>query len=150
MRPRLVRTLSALSLATLFTLVPAQHVAPPAHSHHSYARRTPTSTRTVATRPRLPHASHHPMTDATSTDTPDWACIRNHESGDDYQIGGDEPYGGAYQFSVTTWQGLGFAGVPNAAPPAVQDAAALVLYAWDLKYTGDPWYAWETAPACGL
>jgi hypothetical protein len=90
------------------------------------------------------------MTDATSTETADWACIREHESGDDYQSGGLEPYGGAYQFSVTTWRGLGFAGVPNKASSAVQDAAALALYAWDLRVTGNPWYAWQTAPACGL
>ena len=61
-----------------------------------------------------------------------------------------EPYGGAYQFSVSTWESLGFGGVPNAAPPAVQDEAALKLYAYDLRYTGDPWHAWQTAPACGL
>jgi len=108
----------------------------------------PTTTTTTTT---LPVASvSRPATDATSTDTADWACIREHESGDDYQAGGDEPQGGAYQFSVTTWQGLGFAGVPNDNSPAVQDAAALALYAWDLKYTGNPWYAWQTAPACGL
>lgn len=89
-------------------------------------------------------------TDATSTNTLDWACIRQKESGDDYQRGGDEPFGGAYQASVSTWQALGFSGVPNAAPPWEQDQFALKLYQWDARYTGNPWSAWETASACGL
>jgi hypothetical protein len=88
--------------------------------------------------------------DATSTNTADWACIRRLESGGSYTIGGDEPYGGAYQAAVSTWQGLGFSGVPNAASPAVQDEFALKLYAWDLKYRGNGFAAWETAPMCGL
>ena len=88
--------------------------------------------------------------DGTSTNTADWACIRQHESGGDYQIGGMEPYGGAYQFSVGTWQGLGFSGVPNQASSQTQDRAALALYAYDLRVTGNPWSAWETAPMCGL
>jgi len=88
--------------------------------------------------------------DATSTNTPDWSCIRNAESHDDYSSGGDEPYGGAYQFSVSTWQSLGFAGVPNEAAPVTQDQAALALYAYDLRAFGNPWEAWQTAPLCGL
>jgi hypothetical protein len=99
----------------------------------------------------LPVASvSRPMTDATSTTTADWACIREHESGGDYQISGDEPDGGAYQFSEITWQSLGFVGVPNEASPAVQDAAALALWHYDLRVWGNPWHAWQTAPECGL
>ena len=59
-------------------------------------------------------------------------------------------HGGAYQFSVGTWQGLGFSGVPNQASSQTQDRAALALYAYDLRVTGNPWSAWETAPGCGL
>ncbi len=91
-----------------------------------------------------------PVTDATSTATVDWACVREKESGGNYSEGGDEPYGGAYQFAVSTWQALGFPGVPNTSPPWMQDQAALKLWAWDLRYTGNPWSAWETAPMCGL
>src|ERR1700761_7791502 len=63
--------------------------------------------------------------DATSTATADWACIRQHESGDNYAIGN----GGAYQFELGTWTAL--TGLPSPAqdyPAAVQDAAALKLY----------------------
>jgi Transglycosylase-like domain len=79
--------------------------------------------------------------DATSTNTPDWACIREHESGDNYGEGG----GGAYQFELATWQGL--TGLPSPAedyPPSVQDAAALKLYAQR------GWEPWTTRYVCGL
>ena len=79
--------------------------------------------------------------DATSTNTADWACIREHESGDNYAEGG----GGAYQFELATWQGL--TGLPLPAedyPPAVQDAAALELYA------ERGWEPWTTRYVCGL
>lgn len=91
-----------------------------------------------------------PVSDATSTDTPDWACIRERESGDNYTASGMEPQGGAYQFNLTTWASLGFSGTPAGSPAWVQDQAALALYAWDARYTSSPWSAWETAPACGL
>ena len=57
---------------------------------------------------------------------PDWACIRQHESGDNYA----EPGGGAYQFELGTWQSL--TGLPAPAEDysaAVQDSAALRLFA---------------------
>jgi hypothetical protein len=79
--------------------------------------------------------------DATSATTPDWACIRQHESSDNYAEGG----GGAYQFELGTWQGL--TGLPNPAedyPPAVQDAAALKLY------SERGWEPWTTRFVCGL
>jgi hypothetical protein len=79
--------------------------------------------------------------DATSTDTPDWACIRAHESGDNYAEGG----GGAYQFELGTWEGLTGLGTPaEDSPPAVQDAAALKLYAQR------GWEPWTTRYVCGL
>ncbi|MFZ0249022.1 MAG: transglycosylase family protein [Acidimicrobiales bacterium] len=79
--------------------------------------------------------------DATSTTTPDWACIRQHESGGNYSIGN----GGAYQFELSTWNAL--TGLPSPAedyPPAVQDAAALKLY------SQRGWEPWTTRYACGL
>jgi hypothetical protein len=79
--------------------------------------------------------------DATSTDTPDWACIREHESGDDYGAGN----GGAYQFEFGTWSAL--TGLPSPAedyPPAVQDSAALKLY------SERGWEPWTTRYVCGL
>jgi hypothetical protein len=79
--------------------------------------------------------------DATSTNTPDWACIRQHESGDNYSIGN----GGAYQFELSTWTGL--TGLPAPAedyPAAVQDSAALKLY------SQRGWEPWTTRYVCGL
>jgi hypothetical protein len=79
--------------------------------------------------------------DATSTNTPDWACIRQHESGGNYSIGN----GGAYQFEFGTWTAL--TGLPSPAedyPPAVQDAAALKLY------SQRGWEPWTTRYVCGL
>jgi hypothetical protein len=79
--------------------------------------------------------------DATSTNTPDWACIRQHESGGNYAIGN----GGAYQFELGTWTAL--TGLPSPAQdyaPAVQDAAALKLY------SERGWQPWTTRYVCGL
>jgi hypothetical protein len=79
--------------------------------------------------------------DATSIDTPDWACIRQHESGGNYTEGG----GGAYQFELGTWAGLTGLGTPaQDSPPSVQDAAALKLYA------ERGWQPWTTRYVCGL
>jgi hypothetical protein len=79
--------------------------------------------------------------DATSTNTADWACIRQHESGGNYAVGN----GGAYQFQLGAWTSL--TGLPSPAqdyPPAVQDAGALKLYAQR------GWQPWTTRYACGL
>ena len=79
--------------------------------------------------------------DATSTATPDWACIREHESNDNYGVAG----GGAYQFELGTWEGLtGLSTPAEDSPPAVQDAAALRLYA------ESGWAPWTTRFVCGL
>lgn len=79
--------------------------------------------------------------DATTTDTPDWACIRQHESGGNYTEGG----GGAYQFELGTWEGLtGLSTPAQDSPASVQDAAALRLYA------ERGWGPWTTRYVCGL
>jgi hypothetical protein len=79
--------------------------------------------------------------DATSTATADWACIRQHESGGNYGVGN----GGAYQFQYGTWHSL--TGLPSPAedyPASVQDAAALKLY------SQRGWEPWTTRYICGL
>ncbi len=79
--------------------------------------------------------------DATSTNTADWACIRQHESGGNY----GEYNGGAYQFELGTWEGLtGLTTPAQDSPPAVQDAAALRLY------SQRGWEPWTTRFVCGL
>lgn len=79
--------------------------------------------------------------DATTTNTPDWACIRQHESNSNYAVGG----GGAYQFELGTWEGLtGLSTPAQDSPPSVQDAAALKLFA------ERGWEPWTTRYVCGL
>jgi hypothetical protein len=54
--------------------------------------------------------------------------LRQCESGDDYQDDTGNGYYGAYQFSPSTWEGLGYGGLPSGAPPPEQDQAAYQLY----------------------
>ena len=106
------------------------------------------TTRAAATPPASPRVQPAALpapaaggSDATSTNTADWACIRQHESGGNYSEGG----GGAYQFEFGTWSSL--TGLPAPAqdyPPSVQDAAALKLYA---ERGFEPW---TTRYVCGI
>ena len=68
-----------------------------------------------------------------------FACIRQLESGNNYQ----SPGGGAYQFTDATWHSLGYSGTASDYPPAVQDEAARKLQA------RDGWSPWTTAALCG-
>jgi hypothetical protein len=67
-------------------------------------------------------------------------ALRMCESGGNYGINTGNGYYGAYQFSVSTWRSLGYAGYPQQASPATQDAAVRKLYA----RTG-----WSSWPMCG-
>ncbi len=58
-----------------------------------------------------------------------WAELRQCESGGDYATNTGNGYYGAYQFSLATWESLGYGGLPSNAPPAVQDQAAEQLQA---------------------
>ena len=69
-----------------------------------------------------------------------FAALRQCESSDNYQDNTGNGYYGAYQFSLATWHGLGFPGLPSNAPPAEQDLAA------QIEQRGG-WYAW---PECSL
>lgn len=60
--------------------------------------------------------------DASSGDV--WAELRDCESGGNYAEDTGNGFYGAYQFSPSTWTGLGYGGLPSEAPAAVQDAAA--------------------------
>jgi hypothetical protein len=68
-----------------------------------------------------------------------WAELRECESGGNYAIDTGNGYYGAYQFSASTWGSLGYPGLPNQAPPAVQDQAAERLEAMR---------GWEPWPGC--
>jgi hypothetical protein len=76
--------------------------------------------------------------------SPGVACIRQHESGDNYSTDTGNGYYGAYQDSLSTWQSHGGTGLPNDAPPAVQDQIN-----YDIWLTGG-WGQWSTAAGCGL
>ena len=89
--------------------------------------------------PRLPPPM---LTDSNSTTTPDWACIRLHESGDLYNS--PAVPGGAYGFLEITWLSLGYSGWPYQASAGVQSRAALFLY----NELG--WQPWSTRFVCGL
>ncbi|WP_131765153.1 transglycosylase family protein [Candidatus Protofrankia californiensis] len=56
-----------------------------------------------------------------------WAELRQCESGGNYTVNTGNGYYGAYQFALSTWQGLGYTGLPSGASPATQDEAALRL-----------------------
>jgi hypothetical protein len=67
------------------------------------------------------------------------AALRMCESSDDYAANTGNGYYGAYQFSLSTWNWLGYSGYPHHAPPWVQDEAAVALYNI---------YGWSPWPAC--
>ncbi len=68
-----------------------------------------------------------------------WAELRQCESGGNYAEDTGNGYYGAYQFALSTWEGLGFSGLPSDAAPAVQDQAAQELQSL---------YGWDQWPAC--
>jgi hypothetical protein len=76
--------------------------------------------------------------------SPGVACIREHESGDNYAEDTGNGYYGAYQDALSTWESHGGTGLPNDAPPAVQDQIN-----YEIWLTGG-WGQWGTAPMCGL
>lgn len=68
-----------------------------------------------------------------------WLELRRCESSDNYAENTGNGFYGAYQFSQSTWTGLGYPGRPDQEPPAMQDAAAMK----DQAISG--WGQW---PAC--
>jgi len=53
-----------------------------------------------------------------------WLALRTCESSDNYSENTGNGFFGAYQFSQSTWTGLGFPGRPDQESPAMQDEAA--------------------------
>ena len=68
-----------------------------------------------------------------------WAALRQCESGGNYATNTGNGYFGAYQFLASTWNSLGYPGLPSDAPPAMQDEAAQRLQAMS---------GWGQWPAC--
>lgn len=76
--------------------------------------------------------------------SPGVACIRDHESGDDYGTNTGNGYYGAYQDSLSTWESNGGTGLPSDAPPEVQDQINYQIW------LSGGWGQWGTAAGCGL
>jgi cell division protein FtsN len=76
---------------------------------------------------------------AASSTSDDFARLRQCESGGNYSDDTGNGYYGAYQFSESTWQSLGYPGIPSDASPAQQDQAAQQLQAQD---------GWSPWPSC--
>jgi hypothetical protein len=68
-----------------------------------------------------------------------WAKLRQCESGGRYDINTGNGFYGAYQFMLSTWNGLGYPGYPHQASPQMQDEAAQKLQARS---------GWGQWPAC--
>ncbi|NNN21472.1 MAG: hypothetical protein HKL80_05655 [Acidimicrobiales bacterium] len=68
-----------------------------------------------------------------------WLELRTCESSNNYDDNTGNGYYGAYQFSLPTWESLGFTGLPSSAAPYVQDEAAQMLQARS---------GWGQWPAC--
>lgn len=101
--------------------------------------------------PLRPAKAKEVLTDATSTHTAHWRCIRWFESRDNYRSHTNEPFTGAYQIENYVWHlTLRLPGQAWQFSKHVQNRAALRLWHYDLKVWGNPWHAWETAPLCGL
>ena len=93
-------------------------------------------------RSRLPDSGH--LDAAAWAASPGVACIREHESGDNYSEDTGNGYYGAYQDLLSTWESHGGTGLPSDAPPAVQDQIN-----YEIFETGG-WGQWSTARGCGL
>lgn len=70
-----------------------------------------------------------------------FSALRKCESGGNYADNTGNGYYGAYQFSLRTWHGMGYGGLPSSSPPSTQDQAAQRLQA------SSGWGAW---PTCSL
>ncbi len=68
-----------------------------------------------------------------------WLSLRRCESSDNYSENTGNGFYGAYQFSPSTWSGLGYPGRPDLESPAMQDDAAMKLQAQA---------GWGQWPAC--
>lgn len=74
--------------------------------------------------PALAHGVHRAKVVAPPT-AANFKKLRSCESEGNYSaVNRNNRYFGAYQFSVATWQSLGYKGLPHQAAPAVQDEAA--------------------------
>ena len=122
----------------------AHHSTPATHVvHHTVAdaEHTTTAPTTTAPPPVVTPAPAVAPAPPTAPSGGVWYQLRMCESGDNYAENTGNGYYGAYQFSLQTWYGLGFSGLPSAASPSVQDRAAAELQARS---------GWGQWPQCAL
>jgi hypothetical protein len=112
---------------------PLPPMAPPTTDAPALAASaTPSTTPTTRPKPKP-----QPAFSATAGGV--WAALRQCESGGNYQENTGNGFYGAYQFTQSTWAGLGYPGRPDQEPPAMQDQAAQRLQARS---------GWGQWPAC--
>lgn len=101
----------------------------------------PTTTTTSPPPPAVKQTSTPRTTieQVTRTTGDVWEALRQCESGGNYADNTGNGYYGAYQFSLGTWSGLGYSGLPSNAAPETQDEAAQKLQARS---------GWGQWPAC--
>ncbi|HVB93198.1 MAG TPA: transglycosylase family protein [Acidimicrobiales bacterium] len=100
---------------------------------------TTTAPTTTTTTSSAPAPTPAPATASYASSSGSFAELRECESGDNYSDNTGNGYYGAYQFSLQTWQGLGYSGLPSDASPSLQDQAAEQLQAQS---------GWGQWPAC--
>jgi hypothetical protein len=151
-----MRTRIALAAATAALCIPAGLLAGPTTTAGALVPRPNTHPATAAAQRAaqaadlvalsalvfLAKAQPAPVSDGTSVWTPDWECIRIHESGGLFNS--PSAPSGAYGIVEVTWHSLGYGGWPYQAPAAQQNQAALTLYQ---RYGFSPW---SSRYACGL
>lgn len=80
--------------------------------------------------PAQAHGSHRARRPLAPPTAENFAKLRSCESKGNYTaVNRSNRYFGAYQFSVGTWQSLGYGGLPHQAPSSLQDEAAKRLQA---------------------
>jgi hypothetical protein len=130
--PAATTTTSAATTTTsaATTTTPAATTTTPAATTTSTAAAATTTTTAIAAA----------NADADAPPAPGmWQELRECESGDNYQEDTGNGYFGAYQFSSSTWTGLGYPGRPDLEPYWMQDEAAARLQGL---------YGWGQWPAC--
>lgn len=90
--------------------------------------------------------THHPAPKPAHPAAAQWAAqpgptaVRRCESGNNYRINTSNGFYGAYQFTASTWRGVGGTGLPSNASKSEQDYRAWILW----KSRG-----WQPWPVCG-
>ena len=121
--------MGGLDIALASLDLPAPVAAPAVATVPAAPTTTTTAAPTPAPTPAPPAAGAQPAASGYAPASGDWAHLRQCESGGNYSENSGNGYYGAYQFSLETWQGLGYSGLPSDAAPAVQDQAAQQLQA---------------------